>query len=619
MENPQNIVKFLFNKAIKETFPEFDKDTVITTSNPSYGDYQCNSCMTIFSQLKGKIDSKSPKDVGLKIKEYIEKDSENSNVFKSIDVAPQGFVTVKLSDEYICERLNLLKKNSEVTILLTKKYKTKKGRSNPKVVVDFSSPNIAKEMHVGHLRSTIIGDTTCRILEYLGFEVLRVNHVGDWGTQFGMLIEYLKEVYPDFMNNLPEISDLQEFYKNSKKRFDSDTTFKLNSQQNVVKLQSGDKDTLVAWKKICEVSRIEFQKIYDRLGVVLEEYGESFYNDMIPEVVKLLDEKGILKLDNGAQCVYTKINDVPLMAVKSDGGYGYDSTDLAAINYRLNVLDADWVIYTTDMGQEEHFLKLFDVAERMGWHNPSETRLIYIGFGVIQGEDGKKFKTRSGDVVKLTDLIDEGVYRAKKELIERESSLRKEQNQACNIDSSNEGNKNFKGRTEEELNKMSEIIGHAAIKYFDLKQNRLTNYKFSFDRMLDPKGNTAVYLLYAYARICAIFRRVEYIKSDDTDIILSKVSEFNLKLTNNIERSLALKILRFPEVFDGILNDFFTNRLADYCYELSENFAQFYTECRIISLEDQELEQSRLLLCFLTKQILLKSLNLLGIEPLEKI
>ncbi|KAH8741310.1 hypothetical protein FG386_000217 [Cryptosporidium ryanae] len=615
MESPQNKVKIIFNEAIKESFPEFGNDAIITVSNPNFGDYQCNSCMTIFSQLKGKIDSRSPRDVGLKIKGCIERNNEYSKIFKSIEVAPQGFVTVKFSDLYICDRLSVLKNNRDVNVSLATTYKVKKGRKSPKVVVDFSSPNIAKEMHVGHLRSTIIGDTTCRILEYLGFEVLRVNHVGDWGTQFGMLIEYLREIYPNFIDNLPEISDLQEFYKNSKKRFDSDPQFKLNSQRNVVKLQSGDKDALVAWKKICEVSRIEFQKIYDRLGVSLEEYGESFYNDMIPGVVKMLDDKGILKLDDGAQCVYTKINDVPLMAVKSDGGYGYDSTDLAAINYRLNVLDADWVIYTTDMGQEEHFLKLFDVAETMGWHNPSETRLIYIGFGVIQGEDGKKFKTRSGDVVKLTDLIDEGVYRAKKELIERESSFKKEQSEG----NSNEDHQILEGRTEEELKIMSETIGHAAIKYFDLKQNRLTNYKFSFDRMLDPKGNTAVYLLYAYARICAIFRRVEYIKSDNRDVILNKVSGFNLKFTNNTERNLALKILRFPEVFDGILNDFFINRLADYCYELSENFAQFYTECRIIGLEDLELEHSRLLLCFLTKQVLLKSLNLLGIEPLERI
>lgn len=618
MESPQKIVKSTFNEAIKSVFPEFDKEAVIAVSNPSFGDYQCNSCMTIFSRFKGKLEGvKSPRDVGMKIKEYIEKNEELSGYFQSIEVAPQGFVTVKLSDELINSKLSVLQKMDEVRVIPTMKFHCKNGREAPKVVVDFSSPNIAKEMHVGHLRSTIIGDTTCRILEYLGFEVLRINHVGDWGTQFGMLIEYLKEEYPNFVENLPEISDLQEFYKNSKKRFDSDPQFKLRSQQNVVKLQGGDRDALAAWRKICEVSRIEFQKIYDRLGIRLEEFGESYYNDMIPQVVRMLDEKGILKLDDGAQCVYTRVNEIPLMAVKSDGGYGYDSTDLAAIHYRLKTLDADWVIYTTDIGQEEHFMKLFDVAETMGWHTPPDTRLFFIGFGVIQGEDGKKFKTRSGDVVKLTELIDEGVSRAKKELMER-SLKRSDQTyaSASNAEIETEGQQHL---DDSDLDFMASVIGHAAIKYFDLKQNRLTNYRFSFDRMLDPKGNTAVYLLYAYARICAVFRKADFIRSDDSLVIKQKVSQYSLKITNDVERSLAVRILRFPEVFDGILNDFFPNRLADYCYELSEGFAQFYTECRITGLEDSELEQSRLLLCFLIKQILFKGLELLGIETLEKI
>ncbi|KAJ1607543.1 hypothetical protein OIY81_2903 [Cryptosporidium canis] len=614
MESPQKIVRHAFNEAIGSLFPEFDKEAVVAVSNPNFGDYQCNSCMTIFSQFKNKLEGvKSPRDVGMKIKSYIEESKDLSTYFKSIEVAPQGFVTVKLSDELIKEKLSLLQRMDSLKVVPTANFHCKNGRA-PKVVVDFSSPNIAKEMHVGHLRSTIIGDTTCRILEYLGFEVLRINHVGDWGTQFGMLIEYLKEEYPNFVENLPEISDLQEFYKNSKKRFDSDPQFKLRSQQNVVKLQGGDEDALVAWKKICEVSRIEFQKIYDRLGIRLEEFGESYYNEMIPQVVKMLDEKGILKLDDGAQCVYTKVNDVPLMAVKSDGGYGYDSTDLAAIHYRLKTLDADWIIYTTDMGQEEHFMKLFDVAETMGWHNPPDTRLIFIGFGVIQGEDGKKFKTRSGDVVKLTELIDEGVSRAKKELLDRRSHR---SDQASTPDKEMEGD--HQSYNDSQLDAMASVIGHAAIKYFDLKQNRLTNYRFSFDRMLDPKGNTAVYLLYAYARICAIFRKAEFVQSDDNLLIMQKVSSFQLKITNNIERVLALKILRFPEVFDGILSDFFPNRLADYCYELSESFAQFYTECRIIGLDDPELEQSRLLICFLVKQVLMKGLELLGIETLEQI
>ncbi|OII78294.1 arginyl-tRNA synthetase family protein [Cryptosporidium andersoni] len=603
MESPHIIIKKVFNKSIKSLFPEYENEAVISISNPNFGDYQCNSGMLIFSTIGKSMGMKSPREIGEKIKQFIMFDPNSNFLFDSITVAPQGFITVKISTNFLCKNLQNILQRGEVQVTLSSSPVKIIEDKKPKVLVDFSSPNIAKEMHVGHLRSTIIGDTICRIFEYLGYEVLRINHVGDWGTQFGMLIEYLKEQYPDYTANIPEISDLQEFYRSAKKKFDQDPEFKLRSQKSVVKLQGGDPTARAAWKKICEISRTEFQKVYDRLNIHIEEYGESFYNDLIPEVILKMKEKGIIQLDDGAQCIFTSINNIPLMAVKSDGGYGYDSTDLAAIYYRLKEIRADWVIYITDSGQEEHFLKIFEAAKIMEWHNPPKTRLDFVGFGVIQGEDGKKFKTRSGDTVKLVELLDEAVTRAYNELINRRL-----QNAKVNENTEYE---------DDDLKEMAKKIGYAAVKYFDMKQNRLTNYKFSFDRMLDPKGNTAVYLLYAYARICAIFRRSGLNLDNKSDIEI--LSSYSINIQQSEERLIALKIIRFPEVFDGIIVDLHINRLTEYCYELCELVAQFYTSCRILDCNDSEIRQSRLALCFIIKKVLLVTLNLLGIEPLEKI
>jgi arginyl-tRNA synthetase len=285
----------------------------------------------------------------------------------------------------------------ELAGLLVNGVEYKVSNSFRKVVVDFSSPNVAKEMHVGHLRSTIIGETTARILEFAGYHVLRFNHIGDWGTQFGMLIEFMMETYPDFMTTPPPISDLQSFYKLSKAKFDSDDAFKLRSQQRVVKLQRGDEFSRAAWKMICDISRTAFSQIYDRLDITIFERGESYYNDLIPPMVKELKDTGLIVESKGAQCIFTNVDDVPLMVVKSDGGFGYDSTDLAAVHDRLKVEKAAWVIYVTDIGQESHFLKIFEAARLAGWHVPPATRLDHMGFGLVCGEDGKKFKTRSGN------------------------------------------------------------------------------------------------------------------------------------------------------------------------------------------------------------------------------
>lgn len=326
--------------------------------------------------------------------------------------------------------------------------------------------SLAKEMHVGHLRSTIIGDSICRLLEYLGHSVLRLNHVGDWGTQFGMLITHLEDRFPNYAEVSPPISDLQAFYKESKARFDSDEEFKKRAYDRVVKLQKGHAATVKAWKLICDVSRNDFQKIYDRLDITLEERGESFYQSRMESIVKDLTEAKYLENDEGRLIMWGNVehgaNDIPLTVVKSDGGFTYDTSDLATIKQRLLEEKADWVVYVTDSGQFTHFKTIFQCAERIGLLDPRIHRIDHVGFGVVLGEDGKKFKTRSGDTVKLTDLLDEGLTRAMDKLKEKERD---------------------KVLTPAELKDAQESVAYGCIKYADLSHNRQNEYVFSFDRV----------------------------------------------------------------------------------------------------------------------------------------
>ncbi|EER12926.1 arginyl-tRNA synthetase, putative [Perkinsus marinus ATCC 50983] len=435
-----------FGKALRSTIPSNLQascpDPMVATANPKFGDYQCNNAMGLAKKFKSELPDgmKIPKQIGEKIKSNLMEESPEE--FESVTVAPAGFVTVKLSSGWIAKQLTSKCKDGKVTLDLPNKEAPRK------VIVDMSSPNIAKEMHVGHLRSTILGETVSRILEYSGNDVHRINHVGDWGTQFGMLIEHMKDAYPDFLHHTPEVSDLQTFYKAAKKRFDEEPDFKKRSQEEVVALQSGDEYARKAWQICCDISRKSFEEVYNRLGIEgLKEQGESFYNEMIGPTVETLEKEGLVVESNGAKCIFTDVDDVPMMVVKSDGGYGYDSTDVTAVWYRLTQLHADEVVYITDLGQEVHFKKLFEVAKMAGWHHPPQTKLEYLGFGVVCGDDGKKFKTRSGATVKLTDLLDEAEDRAKKEL---ESRLNAGEGEAAGRST---------GLTEEEFDRASKIIG----------------------------------------------------------------------------------------------------------------------------------------------------------------
>lgn len=574
----------LFEESLKITFPdEVDiQPQIAVCNNPKFGDYQCNNAMSVWAKIRSRSgEFKGPQPVG----QAIMRNLPQSDVIEKCSIAGPGFVNVVLSRQWIAQSIQKMLINGIET--WAPKLHVKR------TIVDFSSPNIAKEMHVGHLRSTIIGDTLARMLEFSNVEVLRRNHVGDWGTQFGMLITYLFEKFPNCEDaSAQAIGDLEAFYKDSKKRFDTDPAFKERAQKAVVSLQGGDEEYRKAWLQICEISRKEFQKIYDRLGVHLEEMGESFYNPFIPKVVDLLKEKGLVEESDGAHVIFIEGKNYPLIVVKSDGGYNYSSTDLAAIWYRLHEEKAEWIIYVTDSGQRDHFEMVFVAAKRAGWL-PSEEKDAYpkashVGFGMVLGEDGKRFRTRSTEVVKLVDLLDEAKSRCKSALVER-----------------GKGEK----WTEEELEQTAEAVGYGAVKYADLKNNRLTNYTFNFDHMLNDKGNTAVYLLYAHARICSIIRKSE-------KEIKEVIKNGTLDLSHKDERVLGLHLLQFPEVVEEACSNLLPNLLCEYLYNLSEDFTRFYTNCQVVGSSEQE---SRLILCEATAVVMRKCFHLLGITPVYRI
>ena len=539
--------------------------------------------MQLFAELKKNGDAtfSNPRALAEAIVEAV---NNKNGLFASTSVAGPGFINVTFSTSHLAQQLAHVVHDAEdgkVTILA--RQDTLPAR---KAVVDFSSPNIAKEMHVGHLRSTIIGETICRTLESIGVETVRLNHVGDWGTQFGMLLTHLSDkTDADF-----EIRDLQAFYKESKLRFDSDEEFKLRSQAAVVKLQAGDEEMIAKWKRICEVSRQEFEEIYRLLDIKIEERGESFYNSMIPDVLDELIEKKIAVTNDGALCIFQEKDGPPLICRKSDGGFNYASTDLAAMRHRIKDVRSDWIIYVTDMGQSRHFEAVFDAAKRANWLNEgqdSSVRLDHVSFGLVMGEDGKRFRTRSGETVPLKSLLSEAQSRCLDSLQSRENN---------NMD-------------EDKLQEAARIMGISAIKYADLHNNRTTNYTFSYDRMLDLKGNTAVYLLYTHARISSILDRAG-------DEVISSFDEGDLVLTDEKERRLALAILKLPDTIDSVIQDLLPSRLCDYTYSLCVAFNEFYGACKVIG---DEREKQRLILCHTTALSLRRAFYILGIEPLYRL
>ena len=576
-------------EAMQRAFPDVDAlldPQLAPASKPEFGDFQANGALPLAKPLK-----QAPRKIAGAIVQALQADPAFAALCLEPQIAGPGFINLTIRPERLAAEVSARLGDPRLGV--------PEVQSDAAVVVDFSSPNIAKEMHVGHLRSTIIGDSLARVLEFRGHRVLRLNHVGDWGTQFGMLITHLKQVAPETLSTADavDLGDLVAFYREAKKRFDEDEAFQTTSREEVVKLQGGDPVSLKAWGLLCDQSRREFQKIYDRLDIRLSERGESFYNPFLASVLSGLKEAGLLVTDDGAECVFLEgVNGkdgkpLPVIVRKSDGGFNYATTDLAAIRYRFALApDGDGarrVIYVTDAGQANHFAGVFQVAKRANWI-PEHGRLEHVPFGLVQGEDGKKLKTRSGDTVRLRDLLDEAVERAEADLRRR---LEEE------------------GRSEDDqfIEHVAGTVGLAAVKYADLSQNRITNYQFSFDRMLALQGNTAPYLLYAVVRIAGIARKGGDLEAEAGMLQFSEPQEW----------SLVRELLKFDAVIAEVEEELLPNRLCSYLFELSQVFNRFYDQVPVLKAEGQSL-RSRLALCRLTADTLKAGLGLLGIATLER-
>ncbi|WP_448533487.1 arginine--tRNA ligase [Parathermosynechococcus lividus] len=562
--------------------PHYPQPLVVPATQAKFGDYQSTVCLTLAKQV-----GQSPRDLAAAVVAAL----DINDLCEPVEIAGAGFLNFRLKPEFLVQALQAALGSDRLGIAPT---------GHPRrVVVDFSSPNIAKEMHVGHLRSTIIGDCIARILEFQGHDVLRLNHVGDWGTQFGMLIAYLNEVYPDALTKADalDLGDLVTFYKQAKQRFDTDPEFQQKARQQVVALQQGDEHSRRAWQLLCNQSRREFQKIYDLLDIEITERGESFYNPYLPAVIDDLAAQGLLVEDQGAKVVFLEGftnkegQPQPLIIQKSDGGYNYATTDLAALRYRIQQDQADWLIYVTDVGQSNHFAQFFQVAKRAGWVPPNIT-LTHVPFGLVLGEDGKRLKTRSGETIRLIDLLTEAIARSRSDLEQR---LAVEDRQ----------------ESPEFINTVAEVIGIGAVKYADLSQNRNSNYVFSYDKMLSLQGNTAPYLIYAYVRVQGLTRRGNI----DWGLLSEAVP---IHIEEDSEQALAKHLVQFEETLDLVMAELLPNRLCQYLFELSQRFNQFYDRCPILTAPEP-LKQSRLALAYLTASTLKLGLSLLGIRVLDRI
>ncbi len=575
MQGLQQLFKAAFQAAYADI--EIDNIEITRSTQAKFGHYQCNSAMQLTKSLK-----QNPRTIAEAVIKHI---VDDESVIEKLEIAGPGFINITLTAGYLQEFcLNMLRAEKLGFA----------AQTNPqRVVIDFSSPNIAKEMHVGHLRSTIIGDCIARVLEYSGYDVVRLNHIGDWGTAFGMLIAYLKQHEKGVLDGSvsADLTALVGWYKKARQQFDADEDFKRQSQLEVVALQGGDENSLKAWQIICDISRCAYQEIYDLLNITIIERGESFYNPFLAEVVADLQAKEVLSVSDGAKCIFLKGftnregEPLPLMVQKSDGGYNYATTDMAAIRHRITEEKADRIIYVTDLGQGMHFKMVFAAAEKAGYLDSAKVQVDHAGFGLVLGADGKKFKTRSGETERLIDLLTTAIARAKAILQERHPDW-----------------------PSEEINRGAKVLGMGAIKYADLSGNRNNDYRFSYDKMLRFEGNTAAFILYSYVRVKSIQRKV---KADIEKILKTAV----LDLQHPSEIALALQLVQFSETLKRVSVDLLPNRLTDYLFDLAEKFNAFFRDCHVDGSEQQD---SRLLLAELVARVLKTGLTLLGIETLER-
>ena len=541
-----------------------------------FGDYQANGIMP------------AAKKLGLNPREFAQNvldKADLQDIAEKTEIAGPGFINIFLKNTWLAENINRAVQDPKLGV---------HNQEKQTVVVDYSSPNVAKEMHVGHLRSTIIGDAVVRTLEFLGNNVIRANHVGDWGTQFGMLIAYLEKMENEHASEM-ELSDLEAFYRAAKKHYDEDPVFAEKARNYVVKLQSGDEYCRTMWQKLVKITMQQNQHNYDRLNVTLTDkdvMGESLYNPMLPGIVEDLKKQGLAVEDDGALVVYLdefKNKDGDPMGVivqKKDGGFLYTTTDIAAAKYRYETLKANRALVFSDTRQSQHMQQAWLITRKAGYV-PDSFQLEHKNFGMMLGKDGKPFKTRSGDTVKLADLLDEAIERAGVLISQKSTAL-----------------------SEQEKANVIEAVGIGSVKYADLSKNRTTDYVFDWDNMLSFEGNTAPYMQYAYTRIRSIFNR--------SQIALSEVEQAQLSITDEKERALAIKLLQFEEAVQVVGKDGTPHVLCAYLYELAGAFSSFYEHCPILNNDDQQVKLSRLKLALLTERTLKQGLDLLGIKTVEK-
>ncbi|MCA6221084.1 arginine--tRNA ligase [Photorhabdus antumapuensis] len=574
--NIQAILSEKVSQALIAASAPADSEAHIRQSaKAQFGDYQANGVMAAAKKV-----GIPPRQLAEKIVNLL----DLQGIASKVEIAGPGFINIFLDKAWIAANIETALKDEKLGVTPAKPQT---------IVVDYSAPNVAKQMHVGHLRSTIIGDAAVRTLEFLGHKVIRANHVGDWGTQFGMLIAYLEKVQNENASDMA-LSDLEAFYREAKKHYDEDEEFALRARGYVVKLQGGDEYCRTMWRKLVDITMAQNQQTYDRLNVTLTKdsvMGESLYNDLLPGIVADLKQQGLAVESDGATVVYLdeyKNKEGEPMGViiqKKDGGYLYTTTDIACAKYRYETLHADRVLYYIDSRQHQHLMQAWTIVRKAGYV-PESVSLEHHMFGMMLGKDGKPFKTRAGGTVRLTDLLDEA--------LERANTLIREKNPDM---------------PEDELKKVVAAVGIGAVKYADLSKSRTTDYIFDWDNMLAFEGNTAPYMQYAYTRVASIFKRAAI---DESNLTLPII------LNEDREQTLATRLLQFEETITTVAREGTPHVMCAYLYDLAGLFSSFYEHCQILNAESEELRQSRLKLALLTAKTLKQGLNTLGIETVER-
>ena len=566
-------LKKLFSENINNIFGAdyTEKVDIQNSTKREFGDFQTN-----FAMVSSKLIGKNPREIANTL---VDNFTEN-DIIEKLEIAGPGFINIYLKNCFL---------NEEIKKVENEKYDFSFLNTDKTVIIDYSSPNIAKRMHIGHLRSTIIGDSIKRILQFLGFHTLADNHIGDWGTQFGKLIVAYKNWLNKKAYEEDPIGELERIYVQFSDEVKKNPALEDEAREELKKLQLGDEDNQKLWKEFIDISLKEYNKIYDRLDVNFDYYyGESFYNDMMPSVLEELKEKGIAREDQGALVVFFENDKLPPAIVqKKDGSFLYTTSDLATMKFRKDELNVDEAVYLTDDRQQNHFKQVFEIGEMLG--EPYNYKKTHVVFGIMRFGDGMIFSSRSGNIIRLVDLLDEAKTQVKKVIDEKNPNI-----------------------PEDEKENIAEIVGSGAIKYFDLSQNRTSDITFTWDKVLSFEGNTGPYLQYTYVRIMSIFRKLkeENIDVENENIILDDMT--------GIERELAAELLRFPQAVVKSYESYRPNIIADYLFDMAKLFNNFYNSSSILKEENKKVMDARILLAKKTAFVLKEGLSLLGIKTVDR-